>query len=107
MKYLVAVLMMATLFFGGILVGMEKEDVQQAAQPGTLHPQQQDGRLTASAALGSTEEAPVMERTAPVSDEGAGNSVIQQLAIGIGSVFTGICSIIITAIEQLSSALFG
>ncbi|MFP7477841.1 hypothetical protein [Terribacillus saccharophilus] len=105
MKYVVVVLTMLTLFFGGILIGMEKEDVQQSEQPPAA--EQQEGQLTASATFDSTKEVPVYENTAPVSDEGADSSIVQQLASGLGSLFTGICSVIITAIEQLSIALFG
>ncbi|PAE17135.1 hypothetical protein CHH91_05530 [Virgibacillus sp. 7505] len=105
MKYVVIVLTMLTLFFGGILIGMEKEDVQQIEQPPAA--ELQEGKLTASASFEGTKEEPVYENTAPVSDEGADSSIVQQLASGLGSLFTGICSVIITAIEQLSNALFG
>ncbi|AIF66851.1 hypothetical protein GZ22_09510 [Terribacillus saccharophilus] len=105
MKYVVVVLTMLTLFFGGILIGMEKEDVQQAEQPPAV--QQQEGQLTASSSFEGAKSKPVLKNTAPVSDEGADSSIVQQLASGLGSLFTGICSVIITAIEQLSIALFG
>jgi hypothetical protein len=108
MKYIVTILTMLTLFFGGILIGIEKEDVQQAELPAS----QQSEQLTASASIGIPEselsnEAQINEKTAPISDEDTDSSIIQQLASGLGSVFTGICSVIITAIEQLSIALFG
>jgi hypothetical protein len=108
MKYVVMILAMLTLFFGGILIGMEKEDVQQAELPAS----QQSEQLTASASIGIPESEvtkgeQINEKTAPISDEDADSSIIQQLASGLGSVFTGICSVIITAIEQLSIALFG
>ncbi|SNZ11056.1 hypothetical protein SAMN05421503_1939 [Terribacillus aidingensis] len=108
MKYVVTILAMLTLFFGGILIGMEKEDVQQAELPAS----QQSEQLTASASIGIPESEAAMgeqinEKTAPISDEDADSSIIEQLASGLGSVFTGICSVIITAIEQLSIALFG
>jgi hypothetical protein len=108
MKYVVTILAMLTLFFGGILIGMEKKDIQQAELPAS----QQSEQLTASASIGAAESEvtiaePINEKTAPISDEDADSSVIQQLASGLGSMFTGICSVIITAIEQLSTALFG
>ncbi|QXE00481.1 hypothetical protein [Terribacillus sp. DMT04] len=108
MKYVVMILAMLTLFFGGILIGMEKEDVQQAELPVS----KQNEQLTASASIGIPEDEgakgeQINEKTPPISDEDADSSVIQQLASGLGSVFTGICSVIITAIEQLSIALFG
>ena len=105
MKYVVVVLTMLTLFFGGILIGMEKEDVQLAEQSPAV--QQHEGQLTASSSFEGANSEPVLENTAPVSDEGADSSIVQQLASGLGSLFTGICSVIITAIEQLSIALFG
>lgn len=105
MKYVVIVLTMLTLFFGGILIGMEKEDVQRADLPPA--PEQQEGELTASSTFDGTGNAAVMEKTAPVTDEGADGSFVQRLASGLGSIFSGICSGFITAVEQLSNALFG
>lgn len=105
MKYVVVVLTMLTLFFGGILIGMEKEDVQQADKPSAV--QQHERQLTASSSFDGANSEQVLENTAPVSDEGADSSIVQQLASGLESLFTGICSVIITAIEQLSIALFG
>ncbi|MFS0561774.1 hypothetical protein AB1K91_13605 [Terribacillus sp. 179-K 1B1 HS] len=104
MKYVVIALTMLVLFFGGILIGMEKEDVQQNQLPAA---EQQEAQLTASAAIDLANEPTVIEQTAPVTDENADGSIVQQLASGLGSIFTGICSGIITAIEQLSNALFG
>ncbi|MFP7169678.1 hypothetical protein [Terribacillus sp. 7520-G] len=111
MKYVVIVLTMLTLFFGGILIGMEKEDVQRADLPPAAGqqpaPEQQEGELTASSTFDGTGNAAVMEKTAPVTDEGADGSFVQRLASGLGSIFSGICSGFITAVEQLSNALFG